>query len=137
MPKGELAHWLLSRATTPDRAEAAVGDLIEESELRSDFWFWKTVLRTTVRLSLTAESRRTWILFPALLDSTVFPVLIWFYASRGWQGWALIFVFSYGASATVSWIFPAFRTTSLPRGFGWIQFLWTTFVLTGLCFCFR
>jgi hypothetical protein len=83
MPKGEFAHWLLSRATTPDRAEATVGDLLEESESRSDIWFWRSVLQTTVRMALTAESRRSWILFLALLDTAIFPVLIWFYASGG------------------------------------------------------
>lgn len=47
--KGErIAEWLLSRITTPARAAAQTGDLLEIARTRGALWFWCAVLGNVV-----------------------------------------------------------------------------------------
>ena len=46
MPNATAAEWVLSLATTPERAASTVGDLMEEAPPRGALWFWSNVLRT-------------------------------------------------------------------------------------------
>lgn len=52
MPDSNVAQRLLALFTSPDCAEAIVGDLIEER--RGSIWFWRHVLITVVKLSRSA-----------------------------------------------------------------------------------
>ena len=52
MPDSDVAQRLLALFTSPDCAEAIVGDLIEER--RGSIWFWRHVLTTVVKLSRSA-----------------------------------------------------------------------------------
>jgi hypothetical protein len=44
MRNAQVAEWILSLVTTPERAAATVGDLLENAASRSRFWFgvWRT-----------------------------------------------------------------------------------------------
>jgi len=44
--KIRVAEWMLSLVLTEDRAAAAIGDWMEESDARGSVWFWTCVFRT-------------------------------------------------------------------------------------------
>ena len=46
MPDDRLAENLLSLVAPPDRAAAAIGDLLESVPCRGETWFWLSVVRT-------------------------------------------------------------------------------------------
>jgi hypothetical protein len=46
MRDDRFAESILALVTTPDRASAAIGDLMEDLPHRSKFWFWLSTLRT-------------------------------------------------------------------------------------------
>jgi hypothetical protein len=46
----EVAQWILSLVTAPDRAASTVGDLMEDAAVRGVWWFWLGVFRTTLSL---------------------------------------------------------------------------------------
>lgn len=48
MRKAAFAQRVLAIATTPDRAAAVVGDLLEEEPSHGRHWFWLTVARTAL-----------------------------------------------------------------------------------------
>src|SRR5579862_9557472 len=48
MHSAQIAEWILSLVTTPERAAATVGDLMENASSQGRFWFG--VLRTAVSL---------------------------------------------------------------------------------------
>lgn len=45
MPSATAAQWILELVTTPERAAAITGDLLEESSRRHPVWFWLSLLR--------------------------------------------------------------------------------------------
>jgi len=48
--KTTSAEWLLARLTTPTRASAIFGDLVEVSATRGRLWFWFAYARTLIAL---------------------------------------------------------------------------------------
>jgi len=46
MRSARVAEWILSLVTSPDRAAATVGDLMEAANRYGAVWFWTGVLRT-------------------------------------------------------------------------------------------
>jgi hypothetical protein len=46
MRDDRLAEWILGLVATPDRASAAIGDLMEELPRHGRAWFWRATLRT-------------------------------------------------------------------------------------------
>jgi hypothetical protein len=50
MRNARLAEWILSLVTTPERASAAVGDLLEDRAHAGALRFWSAVLITTLSL---------------------------------------------------------------------------------------
>ncbi len=46
MPSATAAQWILKLVTTPERAAAITGDLLEVSSRRHPVWFWLSLLRT-------------------------------------------------------------------------------------------
>jgi len=50
MRNAQVAEWILSLVTSPDRAASMVGDLMENAAIRGAFWFWIGVLRTALSL---------------------------------------------------------------------------------------
>lgn len=49
MKQARLAEWILRRTTTPERAEAEIGDLLELRPVKGGLWFWAAVLRLAAR----------------------------------------------------------------------------------------
>src|SRR5688572_21720826 len=88
MFKVDVAEWILSMTTTPERAAAAAGDLMQESHTRGSLWFWANLLKTTASLVwrawaaepfyLTGLALRAFLLQAALMlaVSVVWGVLI-------------------------------------------------------------
>jgi hypothetical protein len=50
MRRASIAEWILSRATTPERAATIVGDLVEGAESHGTVWFWLSVIQTAFSL---------------------------------------------------------------------------------------
>jgi hypothetical protein len=50
MLKARVAEWILSLVTRPDRAEATVGDLLEDRTSRGDLRFWISIGETALSL---------------------------------------------------------------------------------------
>jgi len=50
MRNTQVAEWILSLVTSPDRAASTVGDLMEGAARRGAFWFWLGVLRTALSM---------------------------------------------------------------------------------------
>ncbi len=80
---------------------------------------------------MTAESRKQWTLFPALIDSTVFTTLIFFLVG-GLRGLAILFVSILIWSYLFSAVFPGSRTNyhsklRLGWSLAWIALLWAVF----------
>lgn len=50
MRKPDIAEWILSLTTTPERASSTAGDLLEEATTRGTVWFWASLVRTTASL---------------------------------------------------------------------------------------
>ena len=71
MRSGRLAETLLSLVVSRDRAASAVGDLMEESDARGRFWFWRSLTR--LWLSLLGRD-----LFFAPFRMAVSSALAWF-----------------------------------------------------------
>jgi hypothetical protein len=46
MLKANIAEWLLSLTTTPERAASTAGDLLQEADKRGPAWFWISLVRT-------------------------------------------------------------------------------------------
>jgi hypothetical protein len=46
----QIAEWILRLATSNDRAESTMGDLVEGAATRGVIWFWSSVLRTAASL---------------------------------------------------------------------------------------
>ena len=65
MLEGKFAQRLLCLFTSADRAEAIVGDLLEESRTRGRGWFWLQTAGTALTLCLknvgTAPARSLWV----------------------------------------------------------------------------
>jgi len=121
MPEGGLAQWLLSRATTPERADAVLGDCLEQAQLRGQLWFWKSILQTAVSLSLTGECRRSWSLIPALIDSTVWAVLVYFFAGTSWRGGLIMLAGSMLWGLIELRLFPRLDS----KKWNWLRVSWT------------
>jgi hypothetical protein len=82
MRKAAIAEWILSLATTPERAASTVGDLLERPS-----GFWLSVLRTFASLILDAliSSPARIIGWVALTTLAQYPLLLliqfaWFHA---------------------------------------------------------
>ena len=50
MRNAQVAEWILSLVTSPDRAASTVGDLMESATTRGALWFWIGVLRTVLSM---------------------------------------------------------------------------------------
>ena len=50
MRNAYIAEWILSLVTTPERAAATVGDLLEDGGGHGVVWFWASVLSTMLAL---------------------------------------------------------------------------------------
>ena len=50
MRKADIAEWVLSLTTTPERASSTAGDLLEGATTRGTVWFWASLVRTTASL---------------------------------------------------------------------------------------
>lgn len=48
MRRADFAEWILSQVTTPERAAATVGDLLESAPRHHAAWFWTSVVSTAV-----------------------------------------------------------------------------------------
>src|ERR1019366_521350 len=89
MRNATAAEWILSLATTPDRAASTVGDLLEEASARGVFWFWSSVLRTASshlwRDLRAAPLRILGLAFSGLLAYLVLIVCLGFLESGVWS----------------------------------------------------
>ena len=90
MRNAAIAEWILSLTMAPDRASAAVGDLLEEGASRGVLWFWSNALRTAsshVWRDLRAAPLRMLVLaFAGALTHIVFCLLFEFSLNRAWKG---------------------------------------------------
>jgi hypothetical protein len=48
MRKTQIAEWILSLVTSPERAASTIGDLMEDGATRNALWFWMCVGRTAL-----------------------------------------------------------------------------------------
>jgi hypothetical protein len=62
MFKADIAEWILSMTTTPERATATAGDLLQESSTRGSLWFWSNLLGAAASLVW-----RAWVAEPLYL----------------------------------------------------------------------
>src|ERR1035441_7999782 len=89
MRNATAAEWILSLATTPDRAASTVGDLLEEASARGVFWFWSSVLRTASshlwRDLRAAPLRILGLAFSGLLAYLALIVCLGFLESGVWS----------------------------------------------------
>ena len=69
-----LAEWMLSLVTTPERAAASVGDLLEEGT--SSFAFWWSIASTAVSLSLSDLSAAPLSLLGVALYGFVMAIVL-------------------------------------------------------------
>jgi len=69
-----LAEWMLSLVTTPERAAASVGDLLEEGT--GSFAFWWSIASTAVSLSLSDLSAAPLSLLGVALYGFVIAVVL-------------------------------------------------------------
>ena len=54
MRKAQIAEFILSLFTSPERAASTVGDLIENAAARGVWWFWWDISRTALSLLWTS-----------------------------------------------------------------------------------
>jgi hypothetical protein len=105
MDKARIAERILALVLSPDRAASAVGDWMEDADVRGPVWFWSCVFRTAisqvwsdlagsprlmVRVGLTGLCRLLLPLygFGCLLDvlMTNLPALRhWMWSGDGWR----------------------------------------------------
>jgi magnesium-transporting ATPase (P-type) len=50
MQRADAAEWILSLATSPERAASIAGDLAEEAPSHGTLWFWGSLTRTVASL---------------------------------------------------------------------------------------
>jgi hypothetical protein len=105
MLKTSIAQWALRRSASAERAEAALGDLLEQAPSRGAFWFWKSVFQVTLVP-----------LLPMYVDTVVETVL--FYELLGsWRGLLCLLI------ANAVWVYlmynvfhwPAWKGKGFPR----------------------
>ena len=76
MRKANIAEWILSLTTTPERASAAAGDLIQEASTRGTLWFWSSLFKTAAshvwRAWVDAPARTLGLAFAAFLFESAF-----------------------------------------------------------------
>jgi hypothetical protein len=71
MRKANIAEWILSLTTTPERAAATAGDLIQEASARGTLWFWSSVFKTAA-----SHIWRTWVDAPARTVGLAFAAFL-------------------------------------------------------------
>ena len=54
MHRADAAEWILSLATSPDRAHSIAGDLAEQAPFHRTLWFWGSLTRTAASLTWRA-----------------------------------------------------------------------------------
>jgi hypothetical protein len=109
--RDNAVETLFSLLTSPDRAVAIAGDLLEERQQRGPLWFWLHVVRTTFALwrnAATEAPLRVLALVLAGLSLLSAPVF---------GGFAAVFLFPRSIDFPVGWI-------ALPF-FWWGGALWT------------
>ena len=92
MRSDRLAEILLSLVASSDRAASAVGDLMEESDARGRFWFW----RSLARLWLSQLGRD---LLTAPFTMAVSSAIAWFL----YMGLSLVLAFTAYVAVTLVW----------------------------------
>lgn len=75
MRKADIAEGILSLTTTPQRAAATAGDLMEEASARGVVWFWSSLFRTTATLAWRNFSEAPWSLTMLAMKSMWFTCL--------------------------------------------------------------
>jgi hypothetical protein len=89
MRSATAAEWILSLATTPERAASTVGDLIEEAPPRGALWFWSNVLRTASshiwRDLRAAPLRMLGLAFAGLAAHIALLVLFEWFLNAAWK----------------------------------------------------
>jgi hypothetical protein len=76
MRKADIAEGILSLTTTPERAAATAGDLVQEASARGTLWFWSSLFKTAAshiwRAWVDAPARMAGLAFAAILFETLF-----------------------------------------------------------------
>jgi hypothetical protein len=72
MRKADIAEGFLSLTTTPERASATAGDLLQEASARGPLWFWSSLFRTTATLAWRNFSEAPWGLTKLAMKSMWF-----------------------------------------------------------------
>ena len=64
-----IASWLVYLFAPGEQAEAIVGDMIEEGvrDARSQWWYWREAVRTSVHLAAAAISSAPWLTAAAVV----------------------------------------------------------------------
>jgi hypothetical protein len=75
MRKADIAEWILSLTTTPERAAATAGDLMEGASARGTLWFWSSLMRTAGGLVWSNVSESPMRLTGLAILSVVFSVI--------------------------------------------------------------
>jgi hypothetical protein len=100
--RDNVSEALFSLLTSPDRAEAIAGDLMEERQHRGSTWFWLHVARTTLALWRSAvRDAPLKVIALAMAGCALF-----FAPALG--GAAAVFLFPQLIGAPVSWIVLSF-----------------------------
>jgi hypothetical protein len=80
MRQADVAEWLLSMTTTPERAASTAGDLVEEAATRGSLWFWSSLIRTSASLMwrMWADNprRMAWLVARAMLINALLSLSI-------------------------------------------------------------
>jgi hypothetical protein len=80
MRKADIAEGILSLTTTPQRAAATAGDLMEEASARGVLWFWSSLFRTTATLAWRNFSEAPWPLTKLAMKAMWFGSFYWLVA---------------------------------------------------------
>ena len=117
MRRSVFAQAILSLLTTPDRAEALAGDLIEDGARYGPAWFWCHLLRSGWALFLRALSREP------LRAISVACLSLAALAAFGFSGAAVVLLFPGSATSLSIW----FATSLL----WWSGAVWTSSYIVG------
>jgi len=125
MRKADIAEWILSLTTTPERAASMAGDLAEQATAQGLLWFWGSLLRTTA-----AFVGRAWADNPGRMTALAFG------ACLCEAGLLILMLIAILAMAIVLFLVMTVSSGTMPRishvwGFrvGW------TLALTGSVIC--
>ncbi len=80
MKGSDFAEWLLRRVMSPTKASALVGDLLELSQTRGAFWFWRAVLA-----SMVSGGSRSAICFAVSFAASQCVAWLWAHGGLGNQ----------------------------------------------------